>query len=56
MKALGCREAKWNDAVSGHGQVEAGDGGSQQGSGLAGTLPGQQKIGWGMFDGHFGIH
>lgn len=38
MKALGCREAKRNSALSGQGGVKSRDGGGQQGGGLAGAV------------------
>lgn len=56
MKALGCREAKRNSTVSGHGRVEPGDGRGDEGGSLAGQLAGRQQIGGSTFDGHFGIH
>jgi hypothetical protein len=56
MKALGCREAKRNSAVSGQGRVKARNGCRNQGCGLAGAFAGRQVFGGRMFDGHFGIH
>ena len=55
MKALGCREAKRNNPVSGQGRVKSRNGGRDEGCGLAGTLAARQVFGGRLFDGHFGI-
>jgi hypothetical protein len=56
MKALGCREAKWNSAVSVQGRVQPGDGRGDEGGSFASPFAGRQQIGGSKFDGHFGVH
>lgn len=56
MKALGCREAKRNSAVSGECRVQAGNGGGNEDHCLSRPRGGRQQIGGSQFDGHFGIH
>ncbi len=56
MKALGCREAKWNSSLSGQGRLKSRDGGREEGCGFAGAIAARQVFGGRLFDGHFGIH
>ena len=55
MKALGCREAKRNNAVFGQGRVQARNGCRDEGCGFPGALAARQVFGGSLFDGHFGI-
>ncbi len=52
MKALGCREAKRNNVVSGQGGVQARDGGGEEGGDFSGTLSARQKLGRDRFCRH----
>lgn len=56
MKALGCREAKRNNAVFGQGRVQARNGCRDEGCDFSGALTARQVFGGRMFVGHFGIH
>ena len=56
MKALGCREAKWNIALFRTGGIQSRNRRGDDGRCFAGTLSWRLQFRWSKFDGHFGIH